>query len=172
MDITEKDLYKFVFYNSELSVDKQNFIRDNLDKFSSSIELLSEMKSQLEMEVSPIIMGRIYDLIADQYPKEEFVLSPVNIENSHDYNILAADSTPIECNNLTQTFSDRGNNYLVKVVSEESQDKLFLFPKDRKINSVLSLTIYPSNEEYLLDKNSSSYLLLKKQKIDKIVIKK
>ncbi len=170
MNITEKDLFKFVFYKSELPQKKQNFITENLDKFSSSIKFLTEIKSQSEIELSPSIMGRIHDLIANQYLKKEFVLTPVITEDCSDYLTLAADSNSKECDENSRTFTDPGNNYMVKVISEGTENKLFLFSRDKNVNSDLSLTIYPSNEKHLINKSSSNIILLQKQRIDKIII--
>ncbi|MCB9211682.1 MAG: hypothetical protein H6609_20155 [Ignavibacteriales bacterium] len=170
MNITEKDLYKYVFYNSELPENKRDFINNNLDKYSDALDLLKEIESNLESDVSSVIMDRILGLIEAQNPRVEFVLKPLKFQNCQDHFMLAADSATIECDNITQTFVDSGNNFLIKVVSVENENKLYVFPRKKSVNVDLSLTIYPSNEKHLIDKSSSSYILVNKQKIDKIVI--
>lgn len=170
MNITEKDLYKYVFYNSELPENKRDFISNNLDKFSDALDLLKEIESNLESDVSSVIMDRILGLIEAQNPRVEFVLKPLKVQNFQDHFMLAADSASVEFNNLTQTFVDSGNNFLIKVVSVENENKLYVFPREKSVNVDLSLTIYPSNEKHLVDKSSSSYILVNKQKIEKIVI--
>lgn len=171
MNITEKDLYKFVFYKSELPVEKQDFIKENLDRFSSSIKILNEIKTQLELEVNPKIIDKIHNLIASQSQEEEIVLTPIRFDNCTDYLVLAADSKSTESNINPQTFTDSGNRYMVKIVSEDTENRLYLFKSANMGKTNLSLTVYPSNEKYSLEGENSNSILLKKQKIEKIVIK-
>ena len=170
MNITEKDIFKFVFYKSELSQEKQNFISQNLEKFSSSIKLLNEINSTSEIDVSPMTMKRITDLIERTQENKEIVLTPINFKNCSDYLILAADSKSNEGNEKTQTFTDLENNYIAKIVTEDAETKLFLFANSNMANANISLTVYPSKQKYSLESNKSNCIVLAKQRIEKIVI--
>ena len=170
MNITEKDIYKFVFYKSELSQEKQNFISINLDKFAASIELLNEIKLNTENEVSSVTIKKITDLIEQDQPNKEIILTPIDFKNCSDYLTLAADSKSYDGNNTTQTFTDNGNNYIAKIVKGDNETKLFLFANTSIENSEISFVIHPSNEKYSLENNKSNCIVLKKQNIEKIII--
>ncbi len=72
--ISEKDLYMFLFYPENLSEEKKSFIELNSKKFETEIELLRNMKKNLEAFDSDSVIGDIYEKIDNQISSDVIIL--------------------------------------------------------------------------------------------------
>lgn len=170
MEIKEKDLYKFVFYSSELSRIKFEFIKNNIEQFKAEIELLSGIKENLNETFSDDILDKIHDKIAEQETDFQIILEPIKKEEDSKYLILAADSPKSEQLVNSQTFQDLTNKFLAKVISTNDSNKIYIFQNNNKLISDIKITLHPSLDSYRMKINDSPYIVKPKQNIDKISI--
>ncbi len=170
MEIREKDLYKFVFYSSELSRDKFEFIKKNIEQFRAEIELLAEIKGNLNETFSDDILNKIHDKIAEQETDNQIILEPIKKEEDSKYLILAADSPKSEQLVNSQTFQDLKNKFLAKVITTKDSNKIYIFQKNISLNSNINVTLHPSLDTHKMKVNDLPCIITPKQNIDKISI--
>lgn len=170
MEVTEKDLYKFVFSPNELSSSKFEYISSNIEQFKAEIELLSEIKENLNETFSDDILDRIHNKIAEKETENQIILEPIKKENDSKYLILAADSPKSEQLVNTQTFQDLKNKFLAKVISTNDSNKIYIFQKNRPISSNINITLHPSLDTHSMKVNDLPCIITPKQNIEKIFI--
>lgn len=170
-NISEKDLYHFVFHPDSLSEDKKKIITDNLAKYKNELELLWDFKSELDKEVPSDVIEKIKDKISNQTFSETITLNLVIQEDETDYLTLAAGSG----NNVDQveslSFSDEDDKFLGKVVSDTNANHIYIFPKTDFTPDELDITLLPSKDNFTINTADMPYKIEPRQKINKIQLK-
>jgi hypothetical protein len=64
MEITERDLFNFVFFREKLSVEKADYIESS-EMFNEEIEFFASLKEKLADEVPDDIKGKLASGISD-----------------------------------------------------------------------------------------------------------
>lgn len=148
MNISEKDLYKFVFNPEELAQEKFSFISQNIKFFISQISFLTEMKENMSFSVSDKIVNEINSKIEVQDRGNLIILNKIESNNDKDYLILAADSPHQNEEIISNTFRDNNGFYLAKINTTSERSKIFVFFQDKTNNHQYSLTINPSGDRF------------------------
>jgi hypothetical protein len=166
MEITEKDLFNYVFYKDTLDGEKTGFL-ENSDLYKEDIDFYSSLKDYLSQEISSGLMEKIAqkipayqnnpDLNRDKlsniitlYPVVE---KPKRKKKSGEL-VLTADSAELKQQEASQTFSDENKEYLIKIISSESSNKIFVFSTSETELKNIKLIFHPNEKEYFLEDNS------------------
>ena len=132
MNITEKDLFNYVFFPDILSRQRYNQISENKSKFFNELTFLSEYKENLKEKVSDKIIEKILSKLEAYSNSFGIVLEKTN--NPHLFPsgklVLAAESPILEQKLRTDTFEDKNSEYLVKIITDQQQNRIFIFNKD------------------------------------------
>jgi hypothetical protein len=167
MEITEKDLFNYVFYKDTLDGEKTGFL-ENSDLYKEDIDFYSSLKDYLSQEISSGLKEKIAqkipayqnnpDLNRDKlsniitlYPVVE---KPKRKKKSGE-SVLTADSAELKSQHTSQTFSDEKKQYLIKLVSSESETKIFVFSTSESELKNVKLTLHPKEKEFFLKDNST-----------------
>lgn len=160
MDITEKDLFNYVFYRDTLSEDKVKYLK-NTDMYKDEIDFFSSLKNSISGELSAEVKNKLTEKIPE-YKNDTFqviVLYPV-IEKSKRKKsdrglVLAADSAELKQQQASQTFSDDKKEYLIKLISSESETKIFVFSTSEHELKNIRIKLHPNEKEYFLKDSSN-----------------
>ncbi len=167
MEITERDLFNYVFYKETLAEDKAQFLKKT-DIYKDEIDFFSSLKNSLSEEISPELKKKIIQKIPAYRNEPDLnrdklsniiVLYPVvekpKRKKKSEGLVLAADSAELKQLQASQTFSDEKKEYLIKLVSSESETKIFVFSTSEAELKNLKLTLHPKETEYFLKDNSN-----------------
>ncbi len=127
--ISEKTLYKYIFCPSALSEDQRLFILQNSEEFREDLALLRAIKSGLENELPETILDKIHKKIINESAKDGIKLNLIPQTESDGKCVLAADSVKSETKQKTYSFIDESNNYLIKVINKDAENKIYIFTK-------------------------------------------
>lgn len=161
LNITEDDLFNYVFNPQKLDYDKISHIEENKHLFTEELSLLTELKkinlSELDHENS-LINKLIIFTPAKHYSKE--YSTPLN---------LAAATVELKQHDLAHSFIDLEKNYLIRIVEKEDRDLLYLIT-EKELPDLVRIKIYPSEKEYTIRNNVQPIEILKEKFIEKIII--
>ncbi len=157
INITEKDIFNFVFFNTILSKEKKEYLNNN-PIFKVQLDFYKKLKEILLEEIPNNIKEKIASGI-DAYKKiKTFVLYPVDYghkKKHSDVLILAADSLAAESNEIqSKTFIDEGKNYLIRLIKENSKSKIYVFSTHETVMKNFTVVIKPQSVKYVLNDNS------------------
>jgi len=167
MEITERDLFNFVFYKNTLDIDKTEFL-ESTDIYKDEIDFFNSLKNSLAEEISLELKKKIAQKIPayrndPDHSRDNLstiiVLYPLvektKRRKKSEGLVLAADSAELKSQHTSQTFSDEKKQYLIKLVSSESETKIFVFSTSESELKNIKLTIHPKEKEYFLKDNSN-----------------
>lgn len=174
MKIEEKDLFYYVFHRELLSGEKQGYIDSNLHRFGESIRFLEDYKhtfhdvpaEQVEKLTQAVLkkadkLRSETGLFVTFHKKEGNFLSSSNVK-------LAADSVQMSKTSGVETFSDSDSNYLIKVMYDKEETKIFVIERDYNTVHNFKLIIYPGEKSYHLEDNKDPLVINEVSAIDKI----
>jgi hypothetical protein len=169
--ISEKTLYKYIFCPSALSEDQRLFILQNSEEFREDLALLRAIKSGLENELPETILDKIHKKIINESAKDGIKLNLIPQTESDGKCVLAADSVKSETKQKTYSFIDESNNYLIKVINKDAENKIYIFTKVEVDDLEYSLTLFPSKEVYYVNSEDMPLIISPQQKINSIILK-
>ena len=115
MEISEQDIFNYVYYPEKLTPEKHNFIESNKKRFEEQIKLcentLSVLKEKYANTKKIIILEK----------------KPVTYIPKQPQFYLAADSITLDKSIRTETYINNENNILVKAVFYNDKTKIFVF---------------------------------------------
>jgi hypothetical protein len=167
MNITEEDIFKFVFNPESLSKGKLEYLNANQNRFKKEIDYCKGLLAQTNItEIDSIteqIIQKIKSFkIVELYPQ---IIKPKE-ENGVK---LAAASVLKEKKSNSLSFTDPNSKYLIRIVTTESQTLLYLFSEDKSKHD-FQLTIHPSKTQYQIMDLSKPIEILYEEVIEKILI--
>lgn len=171
-DITEFDLFKFIFNRNDLPLDKANFIEKS-NEFSDALDFYQQVKDsmykELTYEVKSKIAARIpaYRLEPAVITLHKEAITKAKIPNKLR---LAAASVPHLPKVRAFSFLDDGKNFLARIVNVEAKQKLYLFSTKDELLRNFTVTVYPSGESHTCHDNSSAINLETSDDVEKINI--
>jgi hypothetical protein len=171
LTISEKDLYKFVFYPDKLSSELFEYITKNIEKFQEQIQLLTDLKHSANEDLhDKEIVSKIYDKIAEFENSKNIELNLVNVSNDADVDYLTpdVDTWSTESNTQVKTFADKLSRYIAKVISSTYQTSILVFNKDFIELKDLEITIYPTKESFVIENSSEPLVLEPKRSIESL----
>ncbi len=167
IDITEEDIYRFVFSPELLSKDKYDYLTINRERFKDEIALCLELKNSSNTEEVKALASSILQKINSP---TIITLLPQIIKPIEEVGIkLAAASVLKERKSNSMSFADSDSKYLIRIVKTESQTLLYLFSSE-KSKKHFKLTFYPSESEYQIKDLSRPIEILEEQVIEKISV--
>jgi hypothetical protein len=148
MKISERDIFNYVFSRNELDEDKLVFINNNLEKYKEEIELFETSLSAFESEETIELPESLKEQISDdkKLPGRIIKLEKViqGEGNSNGIVRLAADSPKFEKKISVDTFIDKKDEYIVKIISQDNAANIYVFKNDNSPLENFSLELLPS----------------------------
>lgn len=171
-EITEQDVFNFVFFKESLSLEKQSVIakdssyKEMLDFYTilkhNTIEKPDEaLKKSLSSKIPAYSLSNVIQLYALKEPGTPKLNG----------NRLAADSKELKPNMTTKTFVDNDKEYLIKVLNYGDQTKVFVFSTKDEVVKNFDIVIEPNNMIYHLDDNSEPLEIDKLIQTDSITLR-
>ena len=157
MNISERDIFDFVFNKENLSNEKVEYLKTS-KVFDEEIEFYRSLKKSLDEELSEEIKLKIAEKISLYNPAKYYVLYPAKVtpkKRKNDLPILAA-SSPEEKPSLTaKTFVDEANHYLIRLLNFKNSSKIYVFSTTEEIIKNYKVVVQPSRKTFEQADNSS-----------------
>jgi len=147
INISEEDIFNYVFLPESLDDEKRNYLDANREKFTEQINFCRAMNNKLseEEEISlservkkkfPLRSAVVYEL----YP------SRVTITDEQGCTKMAAASGKPDKEIEVESFTNDNSNYLVRLLRKGRNYKMNLFVKGNKSISKVKIEILPSGQ--------------------------
>ena len=149
LKVTEKDLFIYIFYPDKLSENTFKYINKNTEKFHSELELLSDMKANMNSPLPGEVSSKIMSEIESYEGKQEIFL--YKSKETQPSEFLLEASSGEDPNALTETFQDENKLILVKIVSQKKKSKIYFFSKNTDKELPVYLRFYPSFKTFLVN---------------------
>jgi hypothetical protein len=167
IEITEEDIYRFVYSPESLSKVKFHYLTANQERFKNEIALCSEIKYRPDIEEAVSLTDAILKKINSStiiklLPQ---ITKPIE-ENGVK---LAAASILKEKKSNSMSFTDSESKYLVRIVKTDSQYLLYLFTANDTITSY-KIRFNPSESVYQIDDISQPIEIIEEMHIEEITI--
>lgn len=171
IQITEQDIFNFVFYPETLSEEKRKAIEEN-KSFSEAIEFYQNLKSEIDSKLDYSIKKKIAEKIPVYSLPKMIELHPLNDINfqKKTYRLAADSETELKPKITTKTFVDDEKDYMIKILQNGEKTKIFVFSTQDEILENFNIYIEPQKLEFHLKDNSEPLILEGKVEIDKIKI--
>lgn len=156
-EITERDIFNFVFFSELISKEKERFLATSAD-FQDELEYYSSVKESLSDELNLELKKKLSSKI--NVYKLENIIYLYLVEESHNRNasnnlVLAAASPEDKPKVSTKTFYDDEKTYIIKVINYEKSSRVFVFSTQYELIKDFELNILPQNLKYHLSDNSA-----------------
>lgn len=154
--ISEKDLYKYVLHPDDLSIEKRNYVIDNIEQFADQIIFLEHFKNNLTKDIPAEIFNEILENIEShsKIVTIPLIKLPENKSEDSEYITLAADSP----NNLEEvhfsTFQSENKDFLVKMNTTSIKTNIYILGNNLSNEKNYSLIIKPSGKKINIDINN------------------
>jgi len=162
-DISEQDIFNFVFYPDQLSIEKKEYLNCHIDEFKEQIDFCMALKQTTVQPEKGKEISKHDFVIVELLPIKLITL------NNNNYLTLAAASAELSKKIETKTFMDSNSQFLVRIVSTEDEKKLYVFSKEKCLEDV-KITLFPSEKCYRINPVESSIVIDKTEEIEKISI--
>ncbi len=172
MDITEKDIFNFVFNSSLLPEEKMQYIKNNIESYPQ-IEIFRDIKISFGEEFPQNLKEKLAQNIPVYKSPVVYELYPRTIE-AKDFNeatpLLAAASGEVSPSGLSKTFIDSEKNIMIRLVGTKKRSKLFVFPVSGNKIGEFSLTLNPGYQQYYFKDSFETKIIEDIQDIQSISI--
>ncbi|GMR25543.1 MAG: hypothetical protein BMS9Abin39_0849 [Ignavibacteria bacterium] len=151
INIDERDIFNFVFFNDLLSEEKIRYIENNEDKIEG-INFYRNLKKSLTEPLSKEIKEKIAAKIPAYKIPSVIKLFPVNDKikkKPSEVPILAAASAEQQPAVSAQSFIDEDKIFVARILRIDKLAKIYLFPVKIIPVAEIILTILPSYNKYL-----------------------
>jgi len=166
INITQEDIFKFVFNPETLPKEIFDYLTQNQEHFASEISFCKEMASapsELSARITEEIFAKINkSKVIELLPNKGIVEQNNGIK-------LAAASLQQASSKIQSSFSDPDMNYLIRFVNIHSQNLLFFFSKDKK-EKQYKIKFYPSENEYEITDITKPIEILEESTIQKVTV--
>jgi hypothetical protein len=162
-DISEQDIFNFVFYPDQLSIEKKEYLNRHIDEFKEQIDFCMALKQTTVQYAKGKETSKHDFTIVELMP-----IQPIT-PNNNNYLTLAAASAELSKKIETKTFMDANSRFLVRLVCTENEKKLYVFSKEKCLEDI-KITLFPSEKCYKINPVESSIVIDKTEEIEKISI--
>ena len=150
INIDERDIFNFVFFNDLLSEEKIRYIENNEEKLegiSFYRNLKKSITESLSKEIKEKIAAKIQaykiPLIIKLFPvKDEIEKKPSEVP------ILAAASPEQQWAVSAQSFIDEDKTFLIRLLRMDNKTKIFTFPIIHTDIKDFNIILYPEERTY------------------------
>jgi hypothetical protein len=156
LQITERDIFNFVFYPELVKEEIKAFLA-TIENNSDAIAFFKELKSELETSISKDIKKKIGDKIKSYLSINIIELHPLRapaIKKANGSRLAAASTTELKPKMTTKTFVDNEKEYLIKVLNYGETTKVFVFSTKDEVVKNFDIIIEPHHLKYHLEDNS------------------
>lgn len=157
MEINERDLFDFIFYQGNLSSEKVEYLKTSRI-FDEELEFYRSLKKSLNEELSEEIKQMIAEKIHVYNPAKIHILYPVQEKMGKRFNhiaVLAAASTDEKPAVSAKTFIDEANHYLIRLLNFKNSSKIYVFSTSEEIIKNYKVIIQPSGKTFSQSDNSA-----------------
>lgn len=170
-NITEKDLFNFIFYPEILDKNKSEFININKQNFKDELEFLQNLNIELQNPLSDSVVEKLNNKIAELNNVKSIILNreKKDFKSNNDEYCLAAASENFDKTNCA-TFKDKESNYLLKLFFGNPRNKLYIFAKDDIENKNFEITLLPSNNKFKFSTKDLPFSFTESEIIDQIIL--
>jgi len=133
MNITERDIFFYHRHPDQLTQEKREYIEKHLSDFQVELNFLEAS----ELKTSEINIIRLY--------------RKVKIQNSPDKKLrLAAANNLKQTKDETETFIDKEEKYIAKLLSFGSYKRIYILDKSGKTLDNIKVKLLPDSTEHLI----------------------
>ena len=160
MELSEKDIFDFVFFNDLLPQLKRDYI-NNLTEFDEEIKFYKSIKDARSKSVSSELKNRLLTKIP-AYKNLIYILYPSNeqfIKRKQSKITVAADSLQQKSDLTVSTFFDEEKNFFVRLHLLDNESKVYLFSTQDELIKKIKLLIIPSNQIFEMADNSQPLII-------------
>lgn len=157
MKITERDIFNFVFFRDNLSVEKVNYLK-NSKNFIEEIDFYLSLKQSFDEELSEDVKQKIAEKISIYIPSKIFFLFPVeqhSKKRTNSKSVLAAATSDAPSEVHVKTFVDETNRYLIRLLNFKDSAKIYVFSTTDEVLKNYRIIIKPSEQTFEQNDNSS-----------------
>ncbi|RJP74124.1 MAG: hypothetical protein C4539_00695 [Ignavibacteriales bacterium] len=156
MEISEKDIFDYVFYRETLQTDKLKYIDENYSLFTKEIEYYKSFHNSIDNEINEEMSNKFFAALSagrtkviELYPKQ------IELPQEDEQYRLAADSVYLTAKTGSQSFSDSKSTVLVKLLTKDNKTQIYVFSTVDKQLKNIKLTISPSNKTFSMENNKT-----------------
>ena len=169
MEILEHDIFNYIFYPNILDKEKYSYL-GNCELFKEEFELLKKIENFYNEIIPDDIIERIKSLIATNNKIVRLEKKKDNTPSKSNRLVLAADGPKIDKHQAIETFEDENSKYLIKVISNDYSNKVFLFTRENQEMHNVKLNFEPSGQSYIMVSSNKPIIISPKQEITNIAL--
>ncbi|MCH7771075.1 MAG: hypothetical protein IIA49_08680, partial [Bacteroidetes bacterium] len=150
INIDERDIFNFVFFNDLLSEEKIRYIENNEEKIEG-INFYRNLKKSITEPLSKEIKEKIAAKIPVYKTSKIIKLYPVKDElekKLSEVPILAAASPEQQPAVSAQSFIDEDKTFLIRLLRMDNKTKIFTFPITHTDIKDFNIILYPEERTY------------------------
>ena len=155
INIDERDIFNFVFFNDLLSEEKIRYIENNEEKIEG-INFYRNLKKSITEPLSKDIKDKIAAKIPVYKRPTIIKLFPVNDEiekRPSEVPILAAASPEQKPAVSAQSFIDEDKTFLIRLLRIDNKTKIFTFPITHTDIKDFKITLHPEENTFTVHNN-------------------
>lgn len=173
MKITERDIFNFVFFKENLTVEKMEYLKHSKE-FVEEIDFYLSLKQSFDVELNDDIKQRIANKISVYVPSKIFLLFPIEKQIKRRLNnksVLAAATSETSAEFEVKTYIDENKQYLVRLLNSKNHSKIYVFSTSEEVLRNFQVIIKPSGQKFEQSNNYSPIELDKPLQADNILLK-
>lgn len=154
MNLTERDIFNFVFYPNLVSEEKRSFLA-SIENSTDAIIFYKKLKSSLSVSLTDEVKRKLAEKIdVYKYNNILHLFSVEELKKKKNDLVLAAASAEEKPKIITKTFYDADKTYIIKVINYTVNSKIFVFSTQQEIIKDFEIIILPENKKYHCNDNS------------------
>lgn len=157
MEISERDIFDYIFSPENLSPEMVSYLRNSND-FARQINFYSELKDSFAIEIPDILKLKIASKIPAYQPYISVLLYPVE-KAGNDESLSSTNVNDEEKEVSTQIFSDAKKDYVLKLLNYQTHSKLFTFNTSGKKMSNFRIKFHPGSIEHQCNDNKDPLII-------------
>jgi len=171
MRITEKEIFKYIFYGQSIPADIVEEIEGS-GKYQDMLNFYTELKSQFNKIIPDETKKKLANRIKEYKPDNTVLLIPVNFREDLKSVKLIKYAAATQSDNILSaiTFVDENNHYIIRLNKVEEKYKLYVFSTLSEGMRNFKIRFYPSNEIIGLKDNNNPVSISLNQIPEKIEI--
>jgi hypothetical protein len=157
MNVSERDIFNFVFYPDYLSDEKFSFLKTS-KIFDEEVDFFISLKKSLDENLTAEIKNKIAERIPIYVPSQTYSLYPVRElqrKKKNNIQVLAADSPKEKPEVTVKTFVDETNHYLIRLLNFKDSAKIYTFSTTEQSLKNFKVVIHPASAVFNQADNST-----------------
>ena len=153
--ITEQDIFNYVFFPETVSSEKRIKIQND-ENLAEAIEFIGEVLKASKRKPEISLRKKLADKIPAYTYSNIIRLDPMKDVLGARSKHLAADSESrsLISKMMSNTFIDKDQEFMIKVISSENTSKIFVFTTNNESIQNFDILIQPNSLKYHFDDNS------------------